>query len=120
MLEPDPVSVAAGWLQILSVVGAVIFGIYRIRKSLDHRDSEMEKRLDTQIAVGASERERIMDQIEVLRSDLNKEFGGNSGGMREAINRISDTMDRVDVKSNSLAVEVAELRGRYDQHMLKP
>ena len=120
MLDPDQISVAAGWLQILSVVAAVIFGIYRIRKSLDQRDTEMEKRLDTQIAVGASERERIMDQIEVLRTDLKKEFGGNSGGMREAINRISDTVERVDGKSNSLAVEVGELRGRFEQHMLKP
>lgn len=96
-----------------ALVIAVIVAVWRIRVALDKRDNDLEK----QLVEGESERKIILHEIESIKNDLHKEFGGNSGGMREAINRISATMDRVDAKTNDLAVEIGELRGRFDQHV---
>jgi methyl-accepting chemotaxis protein len=112
-MTTDTISLLSQWVQILSVAAAVIFGLYRIRKAIDSRDNELEKRL----LVGDMERDQILKEIASFKSDLRREFGGNGGGMREAINRISDTVERVDVKTQSVAVEVADLRGRFEQHM---
>jgi methyl-accepting chemotaxis protein len=112
-MTPDTIALFSEWAQILSVAAALIFGLYRIRKALDSRDNELEKRL----LVGDMERDQILKEIAGFKSDLRKEFSGNSGGMREAINRISDTVERVDEKTQALAVEVADLRGRFEQHV---
>ena len=108
----DIFSVSAG-VDVLVVVVAIILGAWRIRQNIDKRDTELEMKL----LDGEGERKVILAEISGFKEDLKKEFGGNSGGMREAINRISDTVDRVDSKTNDLAVELGELRGRFEQHM---
>jgi archaellum component FlaC len=112
-MTTDMIALISEWVQILSVASAVIFSVYRVRKAIDARDNELEKRL----LVGDMERDQILKEIASFKSDLRREFGGNSGGMREAINRISDTVERVDMKTQSVAVDVADLRGRFEQHM---
>ena len=108
----DIFSISAG-VDVAVVIAAIILGAWRIRHNIDKRDNELEKKL----IEGEGERQLILAEIAGFKEDLKKEFGGNSGGMREAINRISDTVDRVDTKTNELAVEVGELRGRFEQHM---
>ena len=115
-MDSDSLQTARNVLEIGVIIGTIIIGLWRIRAAMDRRDAELEK----QAAVAEAERDSILKEIESFKSDLRREFGGNSGGMREAINRISVTVDRVDEKTNDLAVEVGELRGRFEQHMQRP
>jgi hypothetical protein len=112
-MDPDALNQARNVLEILVIVGAVIAGAWRIRAGIDKRGTDLE----IQMAHAESERDAILNELETLKVSLSREFGGNSGGMREAINRISITVDALDVKSNALSVEIGELRGRFDQHM---
>jgi hypothetical protein len=55
--------------------------------------------------------------IEALRRNLDREFGGNGGGMREAINRMSTTLSAVDGRTLMLATDTTELRAKLDAHL---
>jgi methyl-accepting chemotaxis protein len=116
MLNPDQLALVAEWAQILSVLAAAIFGAYKVRQALDRRDAELENRIErTEV-----DRERLITELTDVKAQLRKEFSGNSGGIREAINRIGVTVERVDDKADRVALEVAELRGRFDQHLTEP
>lgn len=54
----------------------------------------------------------LQDQIQAIDLKLAAEFGGNSGGMRQAINEQNGTLTKY-------GEEIARLSGRFEQHMLE-
>lgn len=88
--------------QISSVVGGVIIGFWRIWRKIDQHQAKTDVR-----AAVVDER---LDRIE-------KQFGPNGGGLREAVNRIGDAITRMDTKLDTVSVEVAQLKGEFKQHI---
>jgi archaellum component FlaC len=48
---------------------------------------------------------------------IESQFGPNGGGLREAVNRISETVNKMDSKLDSLGRELSQLKGEYEQHI---
>jgi hypothetical protein len=71
LLEIDP-SPWASWAQIVAVTVSILGGVWTF-------DRRMQRRLDAQDAEAKSLRER-----------LDRELGGNGGGLREAVNTLKD------------------------------
>ena len=59
----------------------------------------------------------LFEKIDELTVRLEKEFGGNSGGIRQAVNRIDGNVDGLHSYVTELARDYEHLRGRYDQHI---
>lgn len=88
--------------QITSVVGPLLFGVWKVWRKVDRNQQNTEVRL-------AVVDERL-DRIE-------QQFGPNGGGLREAVNRIGDAITRMDTKLDTVSVEVAQLKGEFKQHI---
>lgn len=50
------------------------------------------------------------EEMSQLRADLDKQFGGNSGGIREAVNNVAERQKEI-----GLAIEV--IHRRIDEHL---
>ena len=88
--------------QIGSVVGAVFMGFWKVWRKIDtHQANSMQ-------------RSALMEQ----RLDLiQAQFGPNGGGLREAVNRISDNLHHIDSKLDSVSNDLAQLKGEFKQHV---
>ena len=71
----------ASIVQILSVFGGVLIGLWRIWRKIDIHQSKTEQR--------SALMEQRLDNIQA-------QFGPNGGGLREAVNRISDAVMNID------------------------
>ena len=97
----------------LVATAVVILGIFwggiQILRRIDHR-------LDKQDADAALTRA----SVDELRKQADRQFGGNSGGIREAVNVIR--VDVAEIKSQTAenAENIAELRGAFNQSQHKP
>lgn len=110
-MESQLIATIKTFLEIGAIIIAFIIGVWRIRQGIDNRVSGLERQiLESQI-----ERKAILEDLEGIRRDLRKEFSGNSNGLREAVNRMSTMIERVDERTDVLSVELAELRGRFDE-----
>lgn len=58
---------------------------------------------------------RIADKLDFIE----KQFGPNGGGLREAVNSMSHKVDNIDRRLNKVDTEVSRLAGRFDQHMIE-
>jgi archaellum component FlaC len=88
--------------QIVSVSGGVLFGLWKIWRKIDIHQANSAARSDVM--------ESRLDRIE-------KQFGPNGGGLREAVNRMSDTIYHMDKKIDNVTKEVSELKGEFHQHL---
>lgn len=79
--------------------GTYVF--YRVRKTLDTRDNETEKRM----IAADSERTEILAEITALTV---------------RVDRIADTLDRVDRNTHQVAVELARQSGQLEEHLHSP
>lgn len=57
-------------------------------------------------------------EMRALKANFEKEHGGNSGGMREAINAIRGTQIEIAKKSDLTANSLSRLEGAFEQHIL--
>lgn len=96
------ISKLASAAQITSVVGGVIIGFWRIWRKIDQHQTNSEKR-------AALVEQRLNSMLE--------QFGPNGGGLREAVNRIGETVNRMDAKLDGVSVEFAQLKGEFHQHI---
>jgi len=99
----------AAWVQILWGTGAfiVFWGSILIQQK------RAEKRREVEFAL-------LQQQVTYIVERMNKEFGGNSGGAREAINSLKSTVETIDKKVDTHGEDLAELRGRfYERRNLK-
>jgi archaellum component FlaC len=92
--------------QIVSVVSPALFGVYAIWRRIDKRQTE--SHIDTL---------RMSDKLDYIEQQFKVQFGGNGGGMREAINNIATKQDKIEGRVDTIAEDMANLRGKFDQHI---
>lgn len=90
--------------QIFSVVVPAAVGTWAIWRRIDKRQT------DAHIMSV-----RIADKLEFIE----KQFGPNGGGLREAVNTMASKVDNIDRRLNKVDTEVSRLAGRFDQHMIE-
>ena len=61
----------------------------------------------------------ITDKLEAMQKQLDVQFGGNGGGIREAINSIKSDQKIMDVKLDKACSDLANLQGKFAQHMVE-
>jgi hypothetical protein len=88
--------------QISSVIGALLVGLWGIWRKIDKHQSHSDQR--------AALLEQRLDSIQA-------QFGPNGGGLREAVNRISDAVSKIDTKLDTVTQDVAMLTGEFHQHI---
>lgn len=103
MVTLDSASSAA---QVASVAMATVLGIYSIWRKIDQRQTETH--IDTL---------RINDKLDYIEQQFRVQFGGNGGGMREAINNMCEQQDRMESRVTKIGDDVANLRGKFEQHI---
>jgi hypothetical protein len=91
-----------GFLPLLPYVIALLAGIWGVWRKIEKNQQ------DTQIRSV-----RMEDRLHRIEA----QFGPNGGGIREAINRISDTVNKMDLKLDTLGRELSQLKGEYEQHI---
>lgn len=89
---------AASIATITSALIPLFAGLYAMTRIYKHREKEMSER----IAV-----------LQVHLERIEKQFGPNGGGIREAVNNIDIRLRRVDEKLQLLHVEHAKLAGKF-------
>ena len=94
--------------QISSVAFATVFGVYGIWRKIDQRQNETY--IDTL---------RINDKLDFMEQQFRIQFGGNGGGMREAINNMCEQQDRMELRVAKIGDDVANLKGKFDQHIIE-
>jgi archaellum component FlaC len=92
----------AGVAQIASVVGGMLFALWKIWRKIDQHQANSAARSDVL--------ETRLDRIE-------SQFGPNGGGLREAVNHISKNLSKMDSKIDNVTKEVSELKGEFRQHV---
>jgi hypothetical protein len=88
--------------QISSVVGGVLFALWKIWRKIDQHQVSSAARSDV---------------LEVRLDRIESQFGPNGGGLREAVNHISNNLKHMDVKLDNVTKEVSELKGEFRQHV---
>lgn len=82
---------------VISVVVPVSLAFFAWKRTLDRRDEEQAKRVAL---------------IQLKLDMIEKQFGPNGGGLREAVNRMSSMMEKMDNRMIELMKEHSELVGR--------
>lgn len=88
--------------QISSVIGGVLFGLWKIWRKIDVHQANSAARSDVL--------ETRLDRIEL-------QFGPNGGGLREAVNRISDSISHMDKKLDTVSNDLSQLKGEFKEHV---
>jgi hypothetical protein len=88
--------------QIISVVGGILFALWKIWRKIDQHQANSAARSDV---------------MEVRLDRIESQFGPNGGGLREAVNRISYDINCMDKKLDGVTKEVSELKGEFRQHV---
>lgn len=102
------ISDASNMAQVASVACATVLGMYGVWRKIDQRQTETH--IDTL---------RINDKLDYIEQQFRVQFGGNGGGMREAINNMADQQDRLEHRVTKIGDDVANLRGKFDQHIVE-
>jgi hypothetical protein len=88
--------------QIASIVGGVLFALWKIWRKIDIHQANSAARSNI---------------LEVRLERIESQFGPNGGGLREAVNRISYDINNMDKKLDGVTKEVSELKGEFRQHV---
>jgi hypothetical protein len=117
------------WITVLSMlIGALI--LYAIKswhtlmRRMDAQDAALAKSAAASITqaqaaqVQAAAASRNEEAIANLRGTVAKEFGGNSGGMRQRIDEIDKKVDVLSRDHKTLSSNVSDLAGRFTQHLV--
>jgi len=95
---------AAGITQVGSVLVAGFAGVFQMWRKIDKRQQNLE-----------SSSMRLEDRLERIEH----QFGPNGGGLREAVNNMSQTMLKIDERMTKMGDEVANLSGKFQQHIVE-
>jgi archaellum component FlaC len=88
--------------QISSVVGGVLFALWKIWRKIDQHQANSSARSDV---------------IEVRLERIESQFGPNGGGLREAVNRISNSLQNMDAKLDNVSNDLSQLKGEFKEHV---
>ena len=87
--------------QIISVILPVAGSIYAVYRKIDKRQHVFETELKL-----------ITQNIEFIT----KQFGPNGGGLRQAVNDLTDTVSKIGDRQVEIGDNLAELTGKFEQH----
>lgn len=91
-------------LQVGSFCTAALLGVFGIWKRIDRRQAKTEMQV-----------QRIDDRLDRIE----KQFGPNGGGLREAVNNMARTIDKIDDRVTNIGDDVARLSGQFEQHVIE-
>jgi hypothetical protein len=92
----------ASLIQITSVIGGMLFALWRIWRKLDQHQSNSAARSDV---------------MEVRLDRIESQFGPNGGGLREAVNNISNNLQNMDAKLDKVSNDLSQLKGEFKEHV---
>lgn len=87
-----------------SAVGSVLLGVFAIWRRIDRRQAQTEKKVE------------VLDE---RLERIEKQFGPNGGGLREAVNNIGAQVSKIDTRVTKIGEDVARLSGQFDQHIIE-
>jgi hypothetical protein len=88
--------------QISSVVCGLLFALWKIWRKIDQHQANSAARSDV---------------LEVRLDRIEFQFGPNGGGLRQAVNHISNDLQRMDKKLDNVSSDVAQLKGEFKEHV---
>jgi hypothetical protein len=94
----------ASVMQILSVVVPFGFAMYGVWRRIDKRQSKLEFDLI-----------RVSDKLDFIV----KQFGHNGGGLRQAVNELTEKVCHIEVRQIAIGDKVARLDGKFEQHIVE-
>lgn len=98
--------IADNWAQVVSTLLPLAAGVWGYFRLIGKRDQAHE----VHSAI-------VNTKLESIEKTLEKQFGGNSGGIREAINSMQGKVDKIEDRVNSMSAELANVSGRFEQHI---
>lgn len=105
MIDKD-LSVLANIAQIFSVVAPVLLGIYAFVRRTERKQIKSE-----------TAQALLKQQLQYMQDTLDKQFGGNSGGIREAINNMNNKIDKIENRVDCIVADLANVTGKFEQHI---
>jgi hypothetical protein len=97
-------STAANVAQIGSVVAPCAFAMYGVWRKIDRRQSKLEFDLI-----------RVSDKLDFIV----KQFGNNGGGLRQAVNELTEKVCHIGDRQIEIGNKVARLDGKFEQHIVE-
>lgn len=94
----------SGIVQVGSVIITGFVGVFQMWRKIDKRQQSLE-----------SSSVRLEDRLERIEH----QFGPNGGGLREAVNNMSQTILKIDERMTKMGDEVANLSGKFQQHIVE-
>ena len=91
-------------MQILSVVVPFGFAVYGVWRRIDKRQSKLEFDLI-----------RVSDKLDFIV----KQFGNNGGGLRQAVNELTEKICHIEDRQIQIGDKVARLDGKFEQHIVE-
>jgi archaellum component FlaC len=88
--------------QISSVVGGMLFALWKIWRKIDQHQANSAARSDV---------------LEVRLDRIESQFGPNGGGLREAVNHISNNLKHMDAKLDNVSNDLSQLKGEFKEHV---
>lgn len=97
-------STTASIAQIGSVVVPCGFALYKVWRRIDTRQSKLEFDLI-----------RVSDKLDFIV----KQFGHNGGGIRQAVNELTEKVCHISDRQIEIGDKVARLDGKFEQHIVE-
>jgi archaellum component FlaC len=88
--------------QISSVIGGMLFALWKIWRKIDQHQANSAARSDV---------------LEVRLDRIESQFGPNGGGLREAVNHISNNLKNMDAKLDNVSNDLSQLKGEFKEHV---
>jgi hypothetical protein len=60
-----------------------------------------------------------MDRVEERLERIEKQFGPNGGGLRQAVNELTVKLGRIEERQIDISGKVAQLDGKFEQHIVE-
>jgi len=97
-------STAANLAQISSVIVPCGFAIYGVWRKIDKRQSKFEIDLV-----------RVSEKLDLII----RQFGPNGGGLRQAVNELTEKVCHIEDRQIQIGDKVARLDGKFEQHIVE-
>jgi hypothetical protein len=89
-------------VSIVSFFAAILAGGFGIWRRIESRQNEFQ-----------SQQLRISDRLNFIAA----QFGPNGGGLRQAVNEMSNKIDKIEQRQIDIGDKLAHLQGEFDQHI---
>jgi len=89
-------------VSIVSFFAAILAGAFGIWRRIESRQNEFQ-----------SQQLRICDRLNFIVA----QFGPNGGGLRQAVNEMSNKIDKIEQRQITIGDKLAHLQGEFDNHI---